>query len=79
MFPESSVSDLCVICSSILRDKRFDSKIYFVKIVVENIKDLFQINLYGSRRLLLKIYSRRLLLKIYLWTINIFMEGINIW
>jgi hypothetical protein len=38
-----------------------------VKIAAKNIKDMFQIYLCASRRLLLKIY---------LWTINIFMEGI---
>jgi hypothetical protein len=37
-----------------------------MKIAVENIKNIFQIYLCASRRLLLKIY---------LWTINIFMEG----
>jgi len=31
-------------------------KIYFVKIAVENIRDLFQIHFCASRRLLLKIY-----------------------
>jgi hypothetical protein len=38
-----------------------------LKIAGENIKDIFQIYLCASRRLLLKIY---------LWTMNIFMKGI---